>query len=182
MKIAREAVLGVLAELQRDGGSRATNVRDQLRSAAKWAVEHKAALDAIEPISNCLWDAKTNNVAVEHQEALNELFGFVPGVKEGEFLKNKRSVLLSKKDWLESCITRVKRVVAAFLPIWRFNPVLRAIENNVQRNEHNCKLLGASLLRVTEHRASQNQNVNDGTSDGDEQKAATQTTAFGHVG
>ncbi|KAH8606498.1 hypothetical protein ERJ75_001508500 [Trypanosoma vivax] len=73
MKIAREAVLGVFAELQRDGGSRATNVRDQLRSAAKWAVEHKAALDAIEPISNCLWDAKTNNVAVEHQEALNEL-------------------------------------------------------------------------------------------------------------
>ncbi|KAH8615219.1 hypothetical protein ERJ75_000607400 [Trypanosoma vivax] len=89
MKIAREAVLSVLAELQRDGGSRATNVRDQLRSAAKWTVEHKAALDAIEPISNCLWGAKTNNIVAYEQEALNELFGFVPGVNESEFLKKQ---------------------------------------------------------------------------------------------
>ncbi|KAH8612831.1 hypothetical protein ERJ75_000848500 [Trypanosoma vivax] len=118
----------------------------------------------------------------DEQEALNELFEFVPGVNESEFCKNARSVLLSKKDCLESHIKRVKGVVGAFLPICRFNTVLRAIENNVQRNEHNCKLLCASLLRVTERRASRDQDVDDGISDGDEQKAATQTTAFGHVG
>ncbi|KAH8620197.1 hypothetical protein ERJ75_000081700 [Trypanosoma vivax] len=164
VKTAREAVLSVLAELQREGGSRAANVRDQLRSASKWTVEHQAALDAIEPISNCLWDAKTNGMVAERQEALNELFKFVPGVNESGFCKNARSVLISKKDWLEDYIKRVKGVVAAFLPIWRFNTVWRAIENNVQRNEHNCKLLDASLLLVSEHHASQNRNVDDGTS------------------
>ncbi|KAH8617762.1 hypothetical protein ERJ75_000342000 [Trypanosoma vivax] len=123
VKTAREAVLSVLAELQREGGTRAANVRDQIRSAAKWTVEHKAALDGIEPISNCLWDAKTNDMVAEHQEALNELFEFVPGVNESEFCKNARSVLLSKKDCLEDYIKRVKGVVGAFLPIRRFNAV-----------------------------------------------------------
>ncbi|KAG8341553.1 hypothetical protein TRVL_07620 [Trypanosoma vivax] len=85
IKIACEAVLGVFNERE----AAAQRMCDQLRSAAKWTVEHKAALDAIEPISNCLWDAKTNNVAVEHQEALNELFEFVPGVNESEFLKKQ---------------------------------------------------------------------------------------------